>query len=171
MGTKVRRILFEGHILFSVPDMGAYLGIGDFRKKMEKVGLAPIQLPLPDELMQPGSKRNHAWMGWDDLHKIDKRYKWSGSTISKKLSIIRMWDRNKDADAYYLTHKGEMKLDAKRPRELKDLGEQAEIILDQIERDLTAVGFAAFKYWIRPTGPGDTHPHWIFFTAVKKGQA
>ncbi|HUU46419.1 MAG TPA: class I SAM-dependent methyltransferase [Acidobacteriota bacterium] len=41
---------------------------------------------------------------------------------------------------------------------------------DQIERELTAVGFSEFKYWIRPTGPGDTHPNWIFFTAVKWGQ-
>ena len=41
----------------------------------------------------------------------------------------------------------------------------------QVERDLGAAGFTQFEYWIRPTGPGDTHPHWIFFTAVKKGLA
>ena len=36
-----------------------------------------------------------------------------------------------------------------------------------IEKDLKQIGFTNFQYWIRPTGPGDTHPNWIFFTAVK----
>jgi hypothetical protein len=40
---------------------------------------------------------------------------------------------------------------------------------EQVRDDLVAAGFAEFEYWIRPTGPGDTHPNWIFFTAVKKG--
>jgi SAM-dependent methyltransferase len=41
----------------------------------------------------------------------------------------------------------------------------------EIERDLTAIGFTDFEYWIRPTGPGDTHPNWIFYTAVKRRRA
>jgi ubiquinone/menaquinone biosynthesis C-methylase UbiE len=38
---------------------------------------------------------------------------------------------------------------------------------EYLELDLTRIGFVDFQYWIRPTGPGDTHPHWIFFTARK----
>jgi SAM-dependent methyltransferase len=37
----------------------------------------------------------------------------------------------------------------------------------EIERDLIRIGFENFEHWIRPTGPGDVHPHWIFFTAIK----
>jgi SAM-dependent methyltransferase len=39
----------------------------------------------------------------------------------------------------------------------------------QIENDLKQIGFAGFEHWIRPVGPGDVHPNWIFFTAVKPG--
>jgi SAM-dependent methyltransferase len=38
---------------------------------------------------------------------------------------------------------------------------------DQPRRSLEDVGFAGFEHWIRPSGPGDSHPNWIFFTAVK----
>lgn len=38
---------------------------------------------------------------------------------------------------------------------------------DQLETDLTRVGFTSFSYTIRPTGPGDSHPEWIFFKATK----
>ena len=37
----------------------------------------------------------------------------------------------------------------------------------QIEKDLLSIGFKNFKYYIRPTGPGDGHPNWIFFNAQK----
>ena len=37
----------------------------------------------------------------------------------------------------------------------------------QIEKDLLSIGFKNFKYYIRPTGPGDNHPNWIFFNAQK----
>jgi ubiquinone/menaquinone biosynthesis C-methylase UbiE len=37
----------------------------------------------------------------------------------------------------------------------------------QIEKDLLKIGFKDFKYYIRPTGPGDCHPNWIFFNAQK----
>ena len=37
----------------------------------------------------------------------------------------------------------------------------------QIKNDLYKIGFNNFEHWIRPPGPGDTHPNWIFFTAVK----
>jgi len=37
----------------------------------------------------------------------------------------------------------------------------------QIEKDLLSIGFKNFKYYIRPTGPGDCHPNWIFFNAEK----
>lgn len=37
----------------------------------------------------------------------------------------------------------------------------------QVEKDLLNIGFKNFKYYIRPTGPGDCHPHWIFFNAQK----
>ncbi|TWF56448.1 class I SAM-dependent methyltransferase [Neorhizobium alkalisoli] len=39
--------------------------------------------------------------------------------------------------------------------------------VDYIQGDLERIGFLNFKYHIRPTGPGDSHPHWIFFTAHK----
>lgn len=38
---------------------------------------------------------------------------------------------------------------------------------DEIRNDLEKIGFRNFEYWIRPVGPGDTHPNWIFFTATK----
>jgi SAM-dependent methyltransferase len=38
---------------------------------------------------------------------------------------------------------------------------------DEVQKDLEGIGFRNFEYWIRPVGPGDDHPHWIFFTAVK----
>lgn len=38
---------------------------------------------------------------------------------------------------------------------------------DQLERDLHSIGFLNFDYWVRPVGPGDSHPYWIFFTATK----
>ncbi|AGE57559.1 SAM-dependent methyltransferase [Acanthocystis turfacea Chlorella virus NTS-1] len=37
----------------------------------------------------------------------------------------------------------------------------------QLEKDLLEIGFKNFKYHIRPTGPGDHHPNWIFFNAQK----
>lgn len=39
---------------------------------------------------------------------------------------------------------------------------------NDVERDLLAIGFRDFEYWIRPVGP-DFHPNWVFFTAVKGG--
>lgn len=39
---------------------------------------------------------------------------------------------------------------------------------DQLRSDLEAMGFRDFESWIRPVGPGDLHPNWIFFTAVKR---
>jgi len=39
--------------------------------------------------------------------------------------------------------------------------------VSQIAGDLATIGFKQFEYWIRPVGPGDIHPNWIFFTAVK----
>lgn len=38
---------------------------------------------------------------------------------------------------------------------------------DKIRDDLESIGFSDFEYWIRPTGPGDVHQNWIFFTAKK----
>jgi ubiquinone/menaquinone biosynthesis C-methylase UbiE len=38
---------------------------------------------------------------------------------------------------------------------------------DYVESDLARIGFSDFRYHIRPTGPGDSHPHWIFFQATK----
>lgn len=38
---------------------------------------------------------------------------------------------------------------------------------DQLEQDLLAVGFRGFRHYIRPVGPGDIHPSWIFFSARK----
>ncbi len=38
---------------------------------------------------------------------------------------------------------------------------------DEVQKDLESIGFKNFEYWIRPPGPGETHPNWIFFTAVK----
>jgi len=37
-----------------------------------------------------------------------------------------------------------------------------------IEKDLIELGFENFNYYIRPVGPGDGHPNWIFFNATKK---
>ena len=38
---------------------------------------------------------------------------------------------------------------------------------DQLEKDLTQIGFKNFKYVIAKTGPGDSHPNWIYFNAKK----
>ena len=37
----------------------------------------------------------------------------------------------------------------------------------QLSTDLEDCGFIQFKYWIRPTGPGDIHPNWIYFQALR----
>jgi SAM-dependent methyltransferase len=38
----------------------------------------------------------------------------------------------------------------------------------QLEDDLLEIGFTDFQFKIRPVGPGDCHPNWIFFSAIKK---
>lgn len=38
---------------------------------------------------------------------------------------------------------------------------------DFVESDLKRIGFRDFEYWVRPVGPGDSHPYWIFFTAIR----
>lgn len=38
---------------------------------------------------------------------------------------------------------------------------------NELAGDLKKIGFIEFESWIRPTGPGDTHPNWIFATAIK----
>ena len=40
---------------------------------------------------------------------------------------------------------------------------------DEPREDLEKIGFTNFEFWIRPVGPGDLHPNWIFFTAIKPG--
>jgi SAM-dependent methyltransferase len=40
---------------------------------------------------------------------------------------------------------------------------------DEVKKDLEQIGFVQFEHWLRPVGPGDIHPQWIFFTAVKPG--
>lgn len=37
----------------------------------------------------------------------------------------------------------------------------------ELQGDLESVGFVAFTYHIGPTGPGDCHPNWIYFSAQK----
>lgn len=37
----------------------------------------------------------------------------------------------------------------------------------QLEKDLTSLGFVDFKYTIAATGPGDFHKNWIYFSAKK----
>ena len=38
---------------------------------------------------------------------------------------------------------------------------------NQLKKDLETIGFKNFNYYIRPVGPGDAHPNWIFFNAQK----
>ena len=38
---------------------------------------------------------------------------------------------------------------------------------EDLQADLAAAGLVRFRYWIRPAGPGDRHPNWIFFQAFK----
>ena len=38
---------------------------------------------------------------------------------------------------------------------------------DQIKKDLDELGFKDFKYIIGDVGPGDCHPNWIYFSAIK----
>ena len=42
---------------------------------------------------------------------------------------------------------------------------------NQLRFDLECTGFVDFAHVIRPVGPGDIHPNWIFFTATKPGEA
>lgn len=37
----------------------------------------------------------------------------------------------------------------------------------EVKKDLYGIGFSSFEYWVRPTGSGDTHSNWIFFTVLK----
>lgn len=39
---------------------------------------------------------------------------------------------------------------------------------DDIKDDVLKIGYRNYEYWIRPVGPGDHHPNWIFFTATKE---
>lgn len=41
--------------------------------------------------------------------------------------------------------------------------------VEQIKSDLEKVGFVNFRHVIRPVGPGDSHPNWIFFQAEVPG--
>lgn len=38
---------------------------------------------------------------------------------------------------------------------------------EQINQDLIKIGFKEFKYIIGKVGPGDVHPNWIYFNAIK----
>lgn len=38
---------------------------------------------------------------------------------------------------------------------------------DELEKDLSQIGYHSFEYDIRPTGPGDIHGNWIFFRGFK----
>ena len=38
---------------------------------------------------------------------------------------------------------------------------------DEPKSDFDKIGFLDFEYWIRPVGPGDSHPNWIYMTATK----
>ena len=38
---------------------------------------------------------------------------------------------------------------------------------DQLEKDLLEIGYKDFQYIIGPVGPGDVHPNWIYFSALK----
>lgn len=38
---------------------------------------------------------------------------------------------------------------------------------NQIKSDLEEIGFSDFSFKITTTGPGDMHPNWIFFSAIK----
>ena|SRR3990167_5445481 len=40
--------------------------------------------------------------------------------------------------------------------------------IEQVQKDLNNIGFVDFEYFVRPTGPGDNHPNWVFFRARKK---
>lgn len=40
--------------------------------------------------------------------------------------------------------------------------------VEELKEDLiNRIGFKNFVYYIRPVGPGDSHPHWIFFKVEK----
>jgi ubiquinone/menaquinone biosynthesis C-methylase UbiE len=39
---------------------------------------------------------------------------------------------------------------------------------DEVKTDLFDIGFTNFNHYIRPTGPGDNHPNWIYFNAQKE---
>lgn len=38
----------------------------------------------------------------------------------------------------------------------------------EIENDLIKIGFTNFRYHIKQPGPGDFHPNWIYFNAMKE---
>jgi ubiquinone/menaquinone biosynthesis C-methylase UbiE len=38
---------------------------------------------------------------------------------------------------------------------------------EQLEKDLFDIGYKDFQYTIGPVGPGDVHPNWIYFSALK----
>ena len=40
--------------------------------------------------------------------------------------------------------------------------------VSELGSDLTKTGFTQINTYIRPVGPGDGHPNWIFFNATKK---
>lgn len=38
---------------------------------------------------------------------------------------------------------------------------------EQLKNDLYSIGFKDFNFYVRPVGPGDLHPNWIFFNVRK----
>ena len=40
--------------------------------------------------------------------------------------------------------------------------------ISELESDLSKTGFTQINTYIRPVGPGDGHPNWIFFNAIKQ---
>lgn len=76
-----------------------------------------------------------------------------------KISIQMGFGRREGAVSYY-----ENRFDAPGTNSACDtMVENA----DYLENDLRSIGFVDFDYWVRPTGPGDVHAHWIFFQATK----
>lgn len=133
MTVQVRRILFGGHLLFNVPDLTIYLDLGDLSPKFKKANLIPLYLPMPKELGEAGQM--HSWVSWDDIYKMDQRFKWGGAEIGRKIHMLRMWARNKDADLYFLNRTGGMELIERRPQELAQIYEVVEIISEQINQE------------------------------------
>lgn len=90
-----------------------------------------------------------------EFHRVLK----SGGTLTMQMGFGPAVSTKNSVDYY------ENKIDAQGTNGMMDTRVED---FSQIQNDLEKIGFHKFNHYVRPVGPGDGHPNWIFFNAVKR---